>query len=102
MKIEFELWQLFTLATVLAGAFYGLVRLLLWQFARGIERSIELIRGDSQKWNDLERRFLTHLAELPVHYVRREDYVRGQTIIEAKLDAIAGELKVVQIQRGKE
>ncbi|WP_374607128.1 hypothetical protein [Thermomonas sp.] len=98
MKIEFELWQLITLALTLAAAFTALGKLLLWQHARHVDGALEQIRGDSQRWRDLERDFLRHLADLPVHYVRREDWVRGQTVIEAKLDAIASEVKVVQIQ----
>ena len=38
-------------------------------------------------------------AELPVQYVRREDYIRGQTVIEAKLDALYNKLEVVQQYR---
>lgn len=68
---------------------------------RDWENRVGEIRKDSEKWSQIERDFLKHLAELPVHYVRREDYVRGQTVIEAKLDAIASELKTVQIQGSK-
>lgn len=46
----------------------------------------------------LERDFLTWKGELPLNYVRREDYVRGQTVIEAKLDALYSELKLVQLR----
>lgn len=46
----------------------------------------------------LERDFLKWQAELPVHYVRREDYVRGQSVIEAKLDALYSKLEVVQMK----
>lgn len=94
MTVTFELWQLITLAGMIAGAFAALGRLLIAQ-------ALGQIKEDSKKWNDLERDFLKHLAELPVNYVRREDYVRGQTVIEAKLDAIASELKAVQIRGGK-
>ena len=38
---------------------------------------------------------------LPNLYLRREDYIRGQSTIEAKLDAIATELKMVQIKGSK-
>lgn len=38
---------------------------------------------------NLERDFLGFKAELPVNYVRREDAIREQTIINAKLDALA-------------
>lgn len=100
MRLEIELWHLVTLGVALAGAFTGLGKLLLAQHARHVEASLKLIRDDSKRWRDLERDFLKHLAELPVHYVRREDYVRGQTVIEAKLDAIATQVTAVQINRG--
>lgn len=98
MHVTFELWQLITLGLSLAGAFAALGRLMMAQFVRGLERSIGQIKADSSKWHELELRFYQHLAELPVAYVRREDYVRGQTVLEAKLDAIAAELKSVQIK----
>lgn len=52
--------------------------------ARSNEKDLLLMRGD-----------------LPNLYLRREDYIRGQSTIEAKLDAIASELKMVQIKGGK-
>jgi hypothetical protein len=48
----------------------------------------------------LEREFLIHKAELPNKFVAREDYIRGQTVIEAKLDAVAQKLENVQIKQG--
>ena len=105
MTITVELWQVVslsaTLVATLAGIFAALGKLLLRQHARHVDQSLRQIQDDSRMWHRLERDFLKHLAELPVHYVRREDYVRGQTVIEAKLDAIASELKSVQIQGGK-
>ena len=101
MTVSFELWQLVSLASTLLGGFVTLGAVLLRMITRNVERALGQIREDSRKWSELEREFLRHLAELPVNYVRREDYVRGQTLIEAKLDAIASELKLVQIQRGK-
>ena len=46
----------------------------------------------------LERDFLNWKADMPIHYVRREDYVRGQVIIEAKLDALYNKLEVVHLK----
>ena len=46
-------------------------------------------RRESMGWQQLERDFLGWKAELPIQYVRREDYVRNQTVIEAKLDGLA-------------
>jgi hypothetical protein len=40
-------------------------------------------------------------GDLPERYVRREDHIRSQSVIEAKLDAISTELKMVQIKGGR-
>ncbi|MBN9528233.1 MAG: DUF2730 family protein [Alphaproteobacteria bacterium] len=37
-------------------------------------------------------------ADLPLGYVRREDFIRNQTIIEAKLDALALKLENLQLR----
>jgi hypothetical protein len=47
---------------------------------------------------NLEKDFLKWQANLPLNYVRREDYVRGQSVIEAKLDALYNKLEVVQLR----
>lgn len=41
------------------------------------------------EYNELHRAFLRHLAELPRDYMRREDHIRFETVINAKLDALA-------------
>jgi hypothetical protein len=48
-----------------------------------------------------ERELLQLKADLPVHYVRREDYVRSQTVIEAKLDALALRIENLQLRGGR-
>ena len=35
---------------------------------------------------------------MPLHYVRREDYIRGQSVIEAKLDGVADKLEKAQLR----
>ena len=47
----------------------------------------------AKKAEENEKDLLRLRAELPVDYVRREDFIRNQTIIEAKLDAMAAALK---------
>ena len=37
-------------------------------------------------------------ADLPLHYVRREDYVRGQSVLEAKLDGLADKIEKAQLR----
>lgn len=55
-------------------------------------------RRNASAVQSLERDFLTWKADLPIQYVRREDYVRGQVIIEAKLDTIYNKIEVVQLK----
>lgn len=47
---------------------------------------------------NLDRDFMQWKAELPLQYVRREDYIRNQTVIEAKLDAVALRLENWQLK----
>ena len=47
---------------------------------------------------NLEREFMHFKADLPLHYVRREDYVRGQSIVEAKLDGLAAMVSNAQLR----
>lgn len=105
MRITFELWQLITLATVLAGAYAGLMKLLLVQFERRMDGQFHAMtehrNADAKALRDVERDYLKLLADLPEKYLRREDYIRGQTVIEAKLDAIAKDVQAVQIQGAK-
>lgn len=49
----------------------------------------------------LEKDFQNWRAELPINYVRREDYIRGQSVIEAKLDALFSEFKLLLVQINK-
>ena len=87
-----------TLGTALIGAIWGVLKVALHQFEVRIRERFGAIEQEATAWRDLERSFLNLRAELPEKYVRREDYIRGQTVIEAKLDAIATELKLVQIR----
>ena len=42
--------------------------------------------------------WLAEKMDLPLQYVRREDYIRNQTVIEAKLDAVASKLETAQLR----
>ena len=55
-------------------------------------------KEEANQWQRIERDFLRFQADLPVHYVRREDYIRGQSVIEAKLDGLATRLENVQLR----
>lgn len=120
MLITLELSQLLTLAVAFFGCVAGFGKILLSQFERRLaerfaeqdearaagQRALREIldqhlleeRKSGDALQTLERDFLRFQAELPIHYVRREDYVRGQTVIEAKLDALYNKLEIVQLK----
>ncbi|EED7270566.1 hypothetical protein AIT68_004684 [Salmonella enterica subsp. salamae] len=100
MTIQVEFWTLVGFLISFIGAVCGLAK---WLFnnaeARQAARFMSLettMKETATRWSTLEREFLEFRAQLPVDYVRREDYIRGQTVIEAKLDAVYEKLDNVQ------
>ena len=47
----------------------------------------------AEKHAQVEKEILKLRAELPIEYVRREDWIRFSNTLEAKLDAIRAELR---------
>ena len=115
MNLNLELGELIGWAFSLLGIFTtlvaGLVKLLLVQFEKRLGERFAAQdtarQTASRHWEDnfakllarqdkdaetvrqLEKSILQLQADLPIAYVRREDWVRGQTVIEAKLDGLA-------------
>lgn len=106
MILTVDFWQLIgmlvSLLVALAGVFAAIAKGLLGHVQKSLDQRFHAIETQAKAWQDLEREFLHFKADIAVTYVRREDYVRGQSVIEAKLDAIAGELKRVQIDGVKQ
>ena len=117
MKVEMELWHLILLLLAFFGSVGTFGKLLLGQFEKRldgrfdaqekaravgakqlretIERYIAQGEATAIQLKQLERDFLEWKADIPVQYVRREDYIRGQTVLEAKMDALYSRLEVV-------
>lgn len=115
MTMEMELSQLIGwaagLLTFFATAVTALVKLLLTQFEKRLADRFaaqdDARKSASRHWEEsfaklldrqdkeaetvkqLERAFMRFQADLPLEYVRREDFVRSQSVIEAKLDGLA-------------
>ena len=120
MRVQLELWHLITLLVTFFGASAGVGKLLLAQTMQhmdarftaldkaakdGQQRMAERMDGfeiathrETENWRRIERDLLQLKAEIPLHYVRREDYIRGQSVIEAKLDSLAGKLENWQLR----
>lgn len=100
MKIVLEVWQVISLLIAGAGVLAGLVKWGTGQVKASIDMRMAGFEQLANRWQEQERAVLLLRIELSERYVRREDYVRGQTVIEAKLDAINSEMKMIQIQGG--
>lgn len=99
MTITVDFWQVVSLQLTFLAFCAGVLKL---QFAQSEKREVERFtalrealaehiseeRHTTSAVRELERQLLRLQADLPVQYVRREDHVRNQTIIEAKLDGI--------------
>lgn len=59
---------------------------------------MEQHKEDAKGLQELEKEFLRFQRDLPLEYVRREDWMRNQTIIEAKLDALALKIENLQLK----
>ena len=102
MTVQLELWHLILLFIAFLGGVGTFGRILLGQIDKRLDERFavqtSLLQGTTGKVDKLKRDFLEWRAEMPIHYVRREDYVRGQTVIEAKLDALYNKLEIVQMK----
>jgi uncharacterized membrane-anchored protein YhcB (DUF1043 family) len=113
--ISVELWQLLAFLAGLLLSFFGAVfaggRLLLSQVERRLDEQFaaqdeqrrqnqkhmdtkfaaleKAAEDEAQEWRKIEREVMSLKADLPINYVRREDYIRNQSVIEAKLDGLA-------------
>jgi hypothetical protein len=119
--VQIEIWQVITLFILFVSGVASAGWLLLGQVDRRLDTrfdSMEKSRQehtthwdgkfralleDQQKgtdaWRNLERDFLKFRGDLPLEYVRREDFIRNQSVIEAKLDAVMLHIQNLQLQR---
>ena len=112
MNLQFELWQFLTLLGAFVALLAGAGKLLLSQMQQyqddkfgTLSARLESIeqagKDEAGNWQRVERELMTLKADMPLHYVRREDYIRGQSVIEAKLDGLALKIENVQLRGGR-
>lgn len=121
MTLELEGYQLFMILATLVGLVIGTVKVIWSRIEKGLserhmqseksradgfkrlEDQMQIANTTAQSNRDelqrLERDFLKFQADLPRTYVAREDYIRGQTVIEAKIDAVMATLKNVEVKQ---
>lgn len=115
MKVEMDLWNLIWLLLAFFSCIWAFGKVLVAQFEKRLtekfrtqdesrqaadaalnetlSRHLAEEREMARQLGNLERDFLNWKGELPIHYVRREDYIRGQVAIEHKQDALYLETK---------
>lgn len=97
MMIQVEFWQLVTLLIAFITFAAAAAKLLL----RQVEKRLSAIEASSAEWRKVERDFLEWKGQMPLIYVLRSDYVRNQTVLEAKIDAIAVRIDNLQLRETK-
>lgn len=120
--IQIEFWQLLgilgTALVVLVGAAWALVKVIVGQFTDRLDERQEAqdklreqrekaldarfssleqsIRNEGDGWRTVERELLQLKADLPIQYMRREDAIRQEVVIHAKLDALAAKIDALR------
>jgi len=114
--MEISLQVAVAICIAVIGGFWAIAKLLMIQTFKQLDIRFavqdELRTKSQEHWeirlNQIEslarvteKDLLLMRGDLPNLYVRREDYIRGQTVIESKLDAVYSKLELVQIQGAK-
>lgn len=113
MTLQVEFWQLLGLLLSGLGVLWGVIKRGLDErfflqnaalkanheaLSTRLDGMEQINRDEAAQWQRIERDLLKMQADMPLHYVRREDYIRGQSIIEAKLDALGSKLEAAQLR----
>lgn len=87
-----EHWQLFGALTALIATWsliiLGVLRSIMKQCIHDIEKKISGLDDIGKNHQRLERSLLELKADMPLSYVRKEDFVRFDVVINTKLDRL--------------
>ena len=90
--INIEFWQLIGYLLSFLGVCWGFGKMLLAQFqAQQDERQKQQERLQG-KVESMEKQLGEFNASLPMTYVLRDDYIRNQVVLEAKIDNMTAKL----------
>lgn len=106
MNLQIGLWELVGALFAAFSLFTGIVGALIkWALSVYEKRLMEQLTGlgsqlmaQAAEIKRLDRDFMDFKASLPLQYVRREDFIRNQTVIEAKLDGLALRIENTQLR----
>mgnify|MGYP007087627482 CR=1 FL=1 len=86
--INIDFWQLVGFLLSFLGVCWGFGKMLLAQFQAQQDERQKAQDKLSDKVENLETLFAEQKAVLPEKFVLREDYIRNQAVLEAKMDSI--------------
>ncbi|WP_140921068.1 hypothetical protein [Limnobaculum xujianqingii] len=103
MIIEVKFWEVLSLLMAFMGFVFAAGKILMAQVEKRLDIRFEELENARKKTESghmrMEREFLEFKATLPLEYVRRDDFIRSQTVIEAKLDALYNRLDSIGKQK---
>ena len=95
-------WALFLFLAGLVAAWsvvmMGVQKAMMASGFKALGEQIEQLRKASDKIHSFERELLEMKADLPLNYVRREDAIRQETVMTAKLDTLAAKIDALRAE----
>ncbi|MDP8162819.1 hypothetical protein QJU89_05875 [Pasteurella skyensis] len=88
MTITVEFWHLVGMLFSFLATCFGFAKILLAQFHNSMQERYNAQQKVNTKVDAIEKQVNNLNATLPLNYVLRDDYIRGQAILEAKMDAL--------------
>jgi hypothetical protein len=116
MILQVEFTWLVGLFVLFVLAAWALGKVLIGQFDKRLDERFatqEVARTEAQEhWENrfsqietlarsTDRDMLLMRGDLPNQYTRREDTIRNQSVLEARMDALMNEVKMIRIEGGK-
>lgn len=98
-------WTLFLFLVSLVAAWslilLGVQKFMLAASLKALGEQIEQLKKASDKIQGFERQILELKADLPLNYVRKEDFIRHEVVINTKLDRLRDLLESFRERREK-
>lgn len=96
-------WEIFTFLAGLVAAWslvlLGVNKYMNANSFRSLGEQIEQIRKVADRTEGFERQILELKADLPLNYVRKEDFIRHEVVINTKLDRLRDLLEDLKERR---
>ena len=87
-----QTWPLFLFLAGLVAAWslvlLGVVKTLMANSFKPVLEKIDTLQKGSERIQGFERQILEMKADLPLNYVRKEDFIRHEVVINTKLDRL--------------